>query len=419
VIEKEQEMDRYEYIIIGGGIASQRAVDGIRRADTEGSAALISAEPHVPYQRPPLSKDYLRGEEGLDEVYLQGEDYYVENSVELMTSTRVVALTPDDHRITLADGRHLGYGKLLLATGGRANSLPLPGADLPGVLTLRTIEDCHAIQELAKDGTKAVVFGASYIGSEVAASLTQMGVEVTMVYPEDRLLERLVPEVVSQALQEIYAERGVRMLAGIVADRLEGSDRLERVVLKDGTALEADLVVMGVGISLNTELAELAGLELTGPKKAIVVDENLRTSAPDIYAAGDIAAWPDRTFERRLRVEHWDVARAQGLRAGRNMAGDVRAYTTLPYFFSDLFEVSFELWGHFETWDQTLTRGEMGASGYAIYYFHEGRLTGVLSAGRPKGERKPMQSLVQARVRLEQVSDQLQDEETDLASLVD
>lgn len=412
-------MDRYEYIIIGGGIASQRAVDGIRRADSEGSLALISAEPHVPYQRPPLSKDYLRGKEGLDEVYLQGEEYYAENRVELMTSSRVVALTPGDHRITLADGRQLGYGKLLLATGGRANRIPLPGADLPGVLTLRTIEDAQAIQELAKEGHKAVVFGASFIGSEVAASLTQMGVEVTMVYPEDRLLKRIVPESVSNVLQEIYESRGVRMLAGIVADRLEGSDRLERVVLKDGTVLEADLVVMGVGISLNTELAEAAGLELTGPKKAVVVDEDLRTSAPDIYAVGDIAAWPDRTFERRLQVEHWHVACAQGLRAGRNMAGDVRAYTILPYFFSDLFEVSFELWGNLDAWDQTLTRGEIGASGYAIYYFHEGRLTGVLTAGRPKGERKPMQSLVQARVRLEQVGDQLQDEETDLASLVD
>jgi 3-phenylpropionate/trans-cinnamate dioxygenase ferredoxin reductase component len=412
-------MDRYEYIIIGGGIASQRAVDGIRRADKEGSLALISAESHVPYQRPPLSKDYLRGEEGLDEVYLKGEDYYAENSVELMTGARVVALTPGDHSITLADGRHFGYGKLLLSTGGRANSLPLPGADLPGVLTLRTIEDCHAIQELAKEGNKAVVFGASYIGSEVAASLTQMGADVTMVYPGDRLLERLVPESVSDVLQEIYESRGVRIFSGIVAERLEGSDHLERVVLKDGTVLDAGLLVMGVGISLNTELAEMAGLELTGPKKAVVVDEELRTSAPDIYAAGDIAAWPDRTFEQRLRVEHWDVARAQGLRAGRNMAGDVRAYTTLPYFFSDLFEVSFELWGNFDTWDQTLTRGQIGTQGYAIFYFHQGRLNAVLSAGRPDDERKPMQSLVQARVSLEQVSDQLQDEDTDLSSLVE
>ncbi len=210
----------------------------------------------------------------------------------------------------------------------------------------------------------------------------------------------------------------MRILSGTKPERLEGNDRVERAVLDSGEAVDVDLVVMGVGIRLNSELAHDAGLEM-GERGAVVVDETLQTSDPHIYAAGDIAAWPDPTFGKRLRVEHWDVARRQGLRAGRNMAGEEKPYTTLPYFFSDLFDLSFEVWGDLTAWDRTVTRGTLESGSFALYYFVEGRMVGVLAAGRPDEERKPMQALAKARPAYEGVKARLADEAVDLSTLIE
>jgi 3-phenylpropionate/trans-cinnamate dioxygenase ferredoxin reductase subunit len=362
-------MQTYNYIIIGGGLAGGRACQGIRRLDKEGSVALITAEEHVPYERPALSKGYLTGKEDLDHVYVKEAAYYDQNGIDLLTGVRVTGIDRGTRSVSLDDGRVLGYGKLLLATGGSAWRLPLPGADLPGVYTLRTIEDSSAIRSAAwtanATGKRALVLGGSFIGSEVASSLAQLGAQVTMVFPESRLLERVVTEELSAYLGKLYAEHGVRILSGTKPERLEGTDRVECAVLARlgqdrgaGETLDVDLVVMGVGIRLNTALAKEAGLEMW-ERGAVVVDEQLRTSDPDIYAAGDIAAWPDPTFNKRMRVEHWDVAFRQGLRVGRNMAGEDKAYKTLPYFFSDLFDLSFEVWGDLTAWDQTVLRRQL------------------------------------------------------------
>jgi NADPH-dependent 2,4-dienoyl-CoA reductase/sulfur reductase-like enzyme len=359
----------------------------------------------------------MTGAEELDHVYVKEEAYYAQNQVELFRGVRVTRIDRSAHSVTLDDGRTLGYGKLLLATGGAAWRLPLPGADLPGVYTLRTIENSDAIRSAAP-GKRALVLGGSFIGSEVAASLSQLGAQVTMVFPESRLLERVATEALSAHLGGIYAAHGVRILSGTKPERLEGTDRVERAVLDDGETLDVDLVVMGVGIRLNTVLAREAGLEMW-QGSAVLVDEQLRTSDPDIYAAGDIAAWPDPTFGKRLRVEHWDVAFRQGMRVGRNMAGEEKAYATLPYFFSDLFDLSFEVWGDLAAWDQTVLRGSLESGSYATYYFADGTLTGVLAVGRPKAERKPMPLLVKARLAYADVAEKLADESTDLAALVE
>jgi NADPH-dependent 2,4-dienoyl-CoA reductase/sulfur reductase-like enzyme len=415
-------MQSYKYLIIGGGLAGGRACQGIRRLDKEGSVALVTAEAHVPYERPALSKGYLTGKEDRDHVYVKEAAYYEENQVDVLRGVAAMSIDRAAHKVTLGDGRVLGYHKLLLATGGSAWRLPLPGADLPGVYTLRTIENSDAIRGAVKTGTHALVLGGSFIGSEVAASLAQLGAKVTMVFPESRLLERVATEALSAHLDALYAEHGVRILTGTKPERLEGADRVERAVLDNGETLEVSLVVMGVGIRLNTSLAEEAGLKMW-ERSAVWVDEQLRTSDPDIYAAGDIAAWPDPTFGKRLRVEHWDVAFRQGLRAGRNMAGEEKAYKTLPYFFSDLFDLSFEVWGDLTAWDQTVLRGSLptpadaGAGSYAVYYFGQGTLTGVLAVGRPKAERKPMPALVKAHVSYADVADKLADEAIDLADL--
>lgn len=401
-------MDRYPYVIIGGGLAGGRACEGIRRVDSDGPVMLITAEPHRPYQRPPLSKAYLMGKAGLDKVYLRDEGYYEAHDVEVMTETTVARIDRGDHTVTLEGGRVVGYERLLLATGGSAIRLSLPGADLPGVHILRTIEDSNRIREDAANARRMLIIGGSFIGSEVASSLSQQGVEGTMVFLEDRLLERVVPKELSHHLTHMYAEHGVRVLPAVRPVRLEGEGRVQRAVLDNGETLDVDMVVMGVGIRLNTSLAQQAGLEL-GERDAVMVDEYLRTSDPDIYAAGDIAAWPDPTFERRLRVEHWDVARAQGLRAGRNMAGEERAYTTTPYFFSDLYDLSFEAWGDLERWDTTVQRGQLDGAPFTFFYFHEGRMVGALAADLADEERKPLQALVKGRPEHSAVASRLAD----------
>ena len=410
-------MAAYRYVIVGGGLAGQRAAKGVRKVDDEGSAALITREPHAPYERPPLSKGYLMGKEDLGAVYPEDESWYVEQRIDLLRGVRATGVDPEAHVVTLEDGRELGYEKLLLATGGRAWRLPLPGSDLDRVFTLRTIEDSDAIHAAAQEAEHALVLGGSFIGAEVAASLTQMGVDVTMVFPESRLLERVVPEAYSQLLHDTFETEGVRILSGAKPERLEGDGGVEGAVLDDGRALTVDMVVMGVGIRLNTELAADAGLELT-ERSEVVVDETLRTSDPDIYAAGDIAAWPDPTFRERLRVEHWDVARRQGLRAGRNMAGEQKPYASLPYFFSDMFDLSFEAWGNLRSWDETVMRGELGSSSYQLFYFDQGRLVGVLTVGRLGDARKAIPKLVKARLGYDAAAAKLRDEDVDLSTLV-
>jgi NADPH-dependent 2,4-dienoyl-CoA reductase/sulfur reductase-like enzyme len=411
-------MKQYKYIIVGGGLAGGRACQGIRKVDQEGTIALISGETHVPYHRPNLSKGYLVGKEDLDRVYVKDEQYYDDNLIEFIGGTWVNAIDPQAHSITLDDGRTFGYEKLLLAIGGRAWRLPIPGADLDNVLTLRTIEDSDAIRRAAQDGKRALVLGGSFIGSEVAASLAQLGVQVTMVFPESRLLERVVPEALSHHLHLKYGAHGVHILTNTKPVRLEGDERVERAVLDNGETLPVDLVVMGVGIRLNTGLARAAGLNMD-QRDAVIVNELLQTSDVDIYAAGDIAAWPDPTFGKRLRVEHWDVAWRQGFRAGRNMAGESKPYRTLPYFFSDLFDLSFEAWGDLTNWDRTILRGTLESGSFAYYYFDQGKITGTLAVNRPDQERKPMSALVKAGVLVDDVKTKLADESTDLGTVLE
>jgi 3-phenylpropionate/trans-cinnamate dioxygenase ferredoxin reductase subunit len=386
-------MQAYRYVIIGGGLAAGRACDGIRRLDTKGTVALVAAEAHPPYQRPPLSKGYLLGKEGLDRVYLRDNAFYAQNGIELLTGVRAVKLSPSAREVALENGRSLHYDKLLLATGGSALCLPIPGADLAGIHTLRAIADADAVRLVVRPGLRALVVGGSFIGSEVAAALALLGASVTVAFPESRLVERVVPKELGALLLAKYEAHGVRILPGVKPLSFGGNGKVEHAVLSSGESIPADLVVMGVGIRLNTELARDAALQL-GDRGAVLVDEYLRTSDPAIYAAGDIAAWPDATFARRLRLEHWDVARQQGLRAGRNMAGEERPYSALPYFFSDLFDVSLEAWGDLSSWDDTVLRGTLQGGPFSIFYFRERALVGALAVGQSDDGRKQIQALV-------------------------
>jgi len=409
-------MNDYDYVIIGGGLASARACEGIRELDSSGSIALVTAEPRLPYHRPPLSKAYLRGERPLARLYVQQESFYREHRITVLPGTEATRITRRSRRVSLASGESIGYGELLLATGGRAWRLPLSGADLPGVFTLRTVDDCDAIRAAVSGARQVVVIGGSFIGCEVAASLTQMGVPVTMCFLEEYPLQALVPPELGQLIRSMLEERGARVIAATRPERIMGDGRAERVQLENGMLLDADVVIMGVGIRLNTQLARDAELELT-EMSGVVVDEHLRTSDPHIWAAGDIAAWPDPHSGQRIRVEHWDVAYNQGHCAGRNMAGADEPYRILPYFFSDILDLSFEAWGTLARSERILVRGSVAERSVSYWYVHEGRVLGVLAIGRPEPEREAMQALVARGPLAAEVEVVLMDTGVDLASL--
>jgi NAD(P)H-nitrite reductase large subunit len=406
-----------KYIIVGGGLAAARACEGIREVDATGSILVITQEHHLPYQRPPLSKGYLAGRQGLERVVLHEESYYREQGIRVLTGVTAERISRRGRKVALSTGETLEYEELLLATGGRAWRLPLSGAELQGVYTLRTIEDADAIRAEARQGNRAVVIGGSFIGCEVAATLAQNQVQVTMCFLEEYPLQAVVPRELGDHVTRLFEQHGARLIPATRPERIEGVDRIQAVRLENGETVPCDLAVMGVGIRLNTQLARDADLDLTD-FSAIIVDETLRTSDPHIWAAGDIAAWPDPHYGRRLRVEHWDVASSQGRQAGRNMAGAGEAYTRAPYFFSDIFDLSFEAWGNLDGWDRTVTRGSLETNSVSYWYFAKDVLVGVLALGRPDEEREAMEALVVRGLAYADVAEALHDESRPLDSLL-
>ena len=390
-------MEKFTYIIVGGGLAGHKAVQGIRKIDPSSSLVLICAEDHIPYQRPPLSKSYLTGNKGLDQVYLKNEDFYQKQNIKLIRGLAANRIEPEKRMVCLADGSDLYYEKLLLATGSTALRLPLPGNELNNVFTLRTIEDSDSIRKAAESGAEAVVIGGSFIGSETAASLVKMGVKVTMIFPEIRILARLVPEQLSRAMDNKFREQGVKIITGTKPVSFAGQGKVSSVELDSGKSIPADLVIMGVGVKLNTALALEAGLDM-GERGSVLTDVFLRTRDKNIYAAGDIVCWPDQRYGKRLRLEHWDAARAQGLRAGKNMAGEEKPYKTLPYFFSDIFDFSLEAWGDLGQWDKILIKGDIDKRNFVIYYFFQDRLCAALSCGKDEAEKQEIEEKVKACV---------------------
>lgn len=410
-------MDDVKYLIVGGGLAAARACEGIRELDASGSIAIVTAEPHFPYHRPPLSKAYLRGERPLSKVFVHPEAFYRDHKITVYTDAEATKITRRSRRVTLANGESIGYEEMLLATGGRAWRLPLAGVDLPGVFTLRTLDDSDAIRKAARSAKQVLVIGGSFIGCEVAASLSQMGVQVAMCFLEDYPLQAVVPEDLGRHVQALLEGRGVTVIPRTRPERIEGTERAEQVQLENDQVIEADLVIMGVGIRLNTQVARDAELDLTD-LSGVVVDEHLRTSDPHIYAAGDIAAWPDLESGERTRVEHWDVAYNQGYCAGRNMAGARETYDTLPYFFSDILELSFEAWGNLNRPDRVIARGSLEDGTVTYWYVRADRIAGALAIGLPDAEREPTQALISGRAELQNIEGALADASTDLVTLL-
>ena len=369
-------MEHVPYVIIGGGLAGVAAADTIRRRDKTGRLMLICAEPHPPYDRVPLSKGYLLGDIERDQVFLRPARFYERNQVELVLGQAVTALDLTTRQVTLADGRQIGFAKLLLATGGRPRRLPIPGADLEGIYYLRNLEDSDAIRAALQGARRAVVIGGGFIGCEVATGLAHLGLATTVVELTPGVLSLVLDAETSGFIESFLRQQGITVLTNTAAAHFVGEQgHVRAVVTNTGAELEADLVAVGVGIAPNTELAAAAGLSVDN---GVLVNEYLE-AAPGVYAAGDIARYYSPPLGRQLRVEHYDVALQHGRVAGANMTGDQRSYTELPYFFSHMGPLHIDVIGDMSRRQQSVRRGALSLEpGFAQFYFADDLLQAVL-----------------------------------------
>jgi len=369
-----------EFLLIGGGFASAHCAAELRRRGADGDVMLVGREPEPPYERPPLSKEYLRGESGREDAYVNPVSWYEENAVELRTGTNVMSLDLEGRVAKLQGGEEVGFEKALLATGANVNILRVEGAAQEGIHYLRAFGNSDAIREAAESAERVVVIGGSYIGCEVAASLTSKGTECAMVMMEEVTLSRTFGEEVGRWFHELLESKGIEIHGGETLEAFEGDGDVRGVVTESGKVVEGDMVVVGAGVKPDVMLAQRAGLEV---EDGITCDETLQSSVEGIYAAGDVCSYESRVHGRRLRVEHWDVAMQQGTHAARSMLGDAKPYEVVPYFFSDLADwASLESVGPATDWDEIVWRGDREAGEFAVFYLKDGKVTGALTVER-------------------------------------
>ncbi len=402
-------------VIVGGGLAGGNAAATLREEGFAGPVVLLGREPGVPFGRPPLSKTYLRSEEDLDGWYVRPSGWYAEHEVDLRTDAAAAAVDPAAHAVTLASGEELHYQNVLIATGGRNRRLAVPGASLPGIHYLRTKAECDAIKAEAVPGRRAVVVGMGFIGCEVTASLTQLGVQVTTVFPGKEPLDRVLGGQVGAVVGAFHRAHGADLRPGEQVTAFEGAERLEAVVTASGHRIACDFVVAGLGIQ--PEVPDVPVDQDNG----ILTDERCRASAPDVYAAGDVANILHPLFGR-VRVEHYNNAEKQGAAAARSMLGSTAPYDYLYTFWSDQYEHKIEYVGHVDRWDEFVVRGSLADAKFIGFYLVDGVVraaVGLDRGGDPEldldGEMAACARLVAARAR--PAADVLADDRTDLWSL--
>jgi NADPH-dependent 2,4-dienoyl-CoA reductase/sulfur reductase-like enzyme len=370
-------MRQFELVIVGGGLASARAIKAYREAGGEGTVALLSNDAVLPYHRPPLSKGYLRDE--TDEApFVEDEAFYADNDVDVLLGTSVSAVTPRARWLTTERGRRYGYEQLLIATGARPRRLNVPGAELDGVFTLRSLADSASIRDAARGGNRAAVVGGGFIGMEVAASLRRLGLQVALIHLGSGLFDQLGSRDLSDQLASLYSERGVEVLLEQEVAAFGGDGRLAYVETKSGDRVEADLAVVGVGVVPNVEFLAGSGLAL---ENGIVVNERFEASAPGVYAVGDVANFFDPLYGRRRRIEHWSNANYQGAEVGRVLAGEVGGYDTVSSFFSEVFGTTIRVFGDTSHAEQLSSEGSLEA-GFLASYGDRGPLVGAISVGQ-------------------------------------
>ena len=404
-----------DFLLVGGGMASAHCATELRKRGAEGSILLAGREPDPPYERPPLSKEYMRGEAAREDAFVHPASWYEENGVELLAGRNVMSLDTGARTAKLQGGEEVAFGKALLGTGARVNVLHhIEGSQNDGIHYLRVFGNSDAIREEAKQAEHVVLIGGSYIGTEVAASLTAKGAKCTIVMLEDVALSRTFGEGPGRWFQEVLESHGVEFHGGEELASFEGDGRVQAVVTKSGLRLECDVVVIGAGVHPDTMLAEKAGLEVDN---GIVCDSKLQTSVEGIYAAGDCCNYDSVVHGRRLRVEHWDVAMQQGMAAGANLLGEDKDYDVVPYFFSDLADwASLEYVGPAYEWDEEVWRGDRDAGEFLVWYLKDGKVAGALSVDRSEDLGEARRMLAQG-VDVSGVKEQLADVDSDLSAI--
>jgi 3-phenylpropionate/trans-cinnamate dioxygenase ferredoxin reductase subunit len=367
-------------VIVGAGMAGGRAAESLRKEGFEGSVTLVGEERERPYSRPPLSKGYFRAEKDRSTVYIHPETFYAENRIDLRASTVATAIDPRAREVRLGDGERLPFDRLLIATGAQPRRLRIPGADLPGVHLLRTLADADAIRAELANVERAVVIGGSWIACEVAASLRQLGRAVTMVAPRRAPLEAVVGRRIGELYSDLHAENGVDLRLRSRAARILGEARATGVELESGEQLPADMVIAGVGVSPNVDLAVAAGLAVGD---GIEVDATLETSVPGIFAAGDVASAWSPFYSRRLRTEHVSNARLQGLAAGSLLQGSGEPFDRLPSFYSDQYGISLQYTGFGDPGDRLVVRGSLEERHFTGFLLESGRVVAAITVGKP------------------------------------
>ncbi len=401
------------FVIIGASLAGGTAAATLRQGGFEGDLILIGEEPHPPYERPPLSKQYLRGEAPFEKSLVRPAGFYEDHRIDTRFGIAATRVDPATRKVEMATGGPVHYDKLLIATGVRNRRLPIPGLDLPNIFSLRSVEDATALRQQIAPGRKAVIAGMGFIGCEVAASLRQKGVEVVCIDPSPTPLFRVLGEQVGHAVAALHHKHGVHTFFNDVVTRFEGNGRVERVVTRQGHRIEWDLAVVGVGVEPAVDVATGSGLAVSN---GILVDEYGATNVPDIYAAGDVANHYHPIFDRHMRVEHWQNALKQGAAAARSMLGTGRPYDDVHWFWSDQYDEHLQYAGFHQTVEQVVVRGDLEARDFIAFYLNGGHVDAAVALKRGKDIRRVM-PLIKARAAVD--PEQLSDGGTDLQQIVD
>lgn len=399
-------------VVIGANIGGGRAVEALRKEGFDGDIVLVGAEPELPYERPPLSKGFLRGEVAHDEFTIASADDYAEKRIETRLGRLATTLDPVGKTVTLDDGTTLGYDQLLIVTGASPRRLNIPGSDLAGIHYLRTVADSQAIREQMAGAERVAVVGMGFIGAELAASANTLGKHVTTIEAIDLPLRPALGQEVAERLVGIHRGHGVEVLAGEAVARFEGNGRIQQVVTASGRVVPCDVAVVGIGVTPNTSWLDGSGIALDN---GIVTDEYCRSSIPDVFAAGDVAHWWSRRYGRRLRVEHFDNASNQAVAAAKAMLGQDHPYDPVPYFWSDQYDISLQVAGLPADHDQVVFRGTVESGSWSAFYLSDGRLTAALAANRFKDFSAGRRML---RASTPVTTDQLADESIELKTLL-
>ena len=403
-----------KFLLVGGGMASACCAAELRKRGAEGEILLAGREPEPPYERPPLSKEYLRGEAKREDAYVNAPDWYQQNGVELRTGTNVMSLDTDARTAKLQGGEEVAFEKALIATGANVNILRIEGAELDGIHYLRAFGNSDSIRKDAEAAERVVLVGGSYIGCEVAASLQAKGTQAAIVCMEPVVMSRGFGDEVGGWFQGVLTSHGVEVHGGETVSGFQGEDGVSAVLTESGTTVEGDFVVVGAGVKPDVMIAKRAGLEVDD---GIVCDETLQTSVEGIFAAGDVCSYQSRVHGRRLRVEHWDVAMQQGMHAARGLMGKPEPYEVVPYFFSDLADwASMEYVGPAQDWDEVVWRGDRDGGEFTVFYLKGGKVAGALAVGRSE-DLGHARELLAKGVDISQTKDRLADAAAELEGL--